>query len=173
MEIQGAGGRRPRRVILVPFPFHGHMTPMLQLGSILHAQGFSITVAHTEYNAPDPSAHPEFMFHGLSDGLGAGYDMAFDKILGAIYIMNESCGAPLIQFLEEQKLCGEEIACIVYDNIMFFVDGVATHLKIPGMVLVTFSAVYLQAVVSIIPRFDAIFPFQGTIPHLYIYNYES
>nr|GMD15850.1 UDP-glucose iridoid glucosyltransferase-like [Ipomoea batatas] len=178
MEIQGVAGGRRRRIILVPFPVQGHITPMLQLGSILRARGFSITVAHTEYNAPNPSTHPEFMFLGLSDGLGAGYDMSFDKILGAIYIMNERCGAPLVEYVEKQTACGEEIACIVHDNIMFFVDAVATHLKIPAIVQATFSAAYFQALVSIIPRFDAIFPFQDSmleepLPDLYPLRYKD
>ncbi|KAE8039177.1 hypothetical protein FH972_011615 [Carpinus fangiana] len=60
MEKQ-AGKRCLPRVVLVPCPFQGHINPMLQLG-ILHSNGFSITVAHTQYNSPDPSNHPNFSF---------------------------------------------------------------------------------------------------------------
>jgi hypothetical protein len=40
---------------------------MLQLGSILHSNGFSITVVHAQYSSPDPSSHPDFSFIPLLD----------------------------------------------------------------------------------------------------------
>jgi hypothetical protein len=66
MEEKGRRRRRVR-VVLVPFPFQGHINPMLQLGSILHSNGFSITVVHAQYNSPDPSTHPDFSFVPLPD----------------------------------------------------------------------------------------------------------
>ncbi|KAG4967200.1 hypothetical protein JHK87_032851 [Glycine soja] len=60
------------RLVLIPPPFQGHLTPMLQLATILHSiAGFSITIAHAHFNSPDPSNHPNFsflpLFYGLSD----------------------------------------------------------------------------------------------------------
>nr|GMD64401.1 UDP-glucose iridoid glucosyltransferase-like [Ipomoea batatas] len=97
LKKQGGGDKR-RRVVLVPYPFQGHITPMLQLGSILHSRGFSVTVAHPQYNSPPPSAHPQLEFHSLYDGL-AGYDMSFYNLLAAIYAMNENCKASLEEYL--------------------------------------------------------------------------
>ncbi|XP_019168042.1 PREDICTED: UDP-glucose iridoid glucosyltransferase-like [Ipomoea nil] len=161
-NLQGGGGKR-RRVVLVPYPFQGHITPMLQLGSILHSRGFSVTVAHPQYNSPPPSSHPELEFHSLYDGL-SGYQLSFQSLLAAIYGMNENCRASLeeylVQLMEEEEK--QDIACIIYDNIMFFVDDVATHLKIPTIVLRPFSANYLNSLLSILQQSDAIFPFQDS-----------
>ncbi|CAD6226233.1 unnamed protein product [Miscanthus lutarioriparius] len=53
--------RRPRRVLMFPLPFQGHINPMLHLGDALHARGLAVTVLHTRLNAPDPERrHPEF-----------------------------------------------------------------------------------------------------------------
>nr|GMD61283.1 UDP-glucose iridoid glucosyltransferase-like [Ipomoea batatas] len=162
LKKQGGGDKR-RRVVLVPYPFQGHITPMLQLGSILHSRGFSVTVAHPQYNSPPPSAHPELEFHSLYDGL-SGYDMSFYNLLAAIYAMNENCKASLEEYLvqlmkEEEE---EEKPVIIYDNIMFFVDAVATHLNIPTIVLRPFSAIYLHSLLSVLQQSDAIFPFQDS-----------
>ncbi|KAM3739890.1 hypothetical protein ACB098_08G056900 [Castanea mollissima] len=62
-------GQRSRRLVLLPCPFQGHINPMLQLGTILHSKGFSITITHTEFNSPNPSNHPNFKFLPIPDGL--------------------------------------------------------------------------------------------------------
>ncbi|KAE8662288.1 Translocon at the outer membrane of chloroplasts 64-V isoform 1 [Hibiscus syriacus] len=36
--------------VCIPFPFQGHVTPMLNLAKILHHKGFRITFVNTEYN---------------------------------------------------------------------------------------------------------------------------
>lgn len=45
---------RPYLVLITP-PLKCHITPMLQLGTILHLKGFSITITHTYFNSPNPS----------------------------------------------------------------------------------------------------------------------
>ncbi|CAN4109727.1 unnamed protein product [Withania somnifera] len=62
---------------------------MLQLGSILHSQGFSVKVAHTEFNTPNYSSHTEFVFLPMEDGL-QGIDMSFPS-LENVYFMNKNC----------------------------------------------------------------------------------
>ncbi|KAI3448590.1 hypothetical protein Pfo_005255 [Paulownia fortunei] len=145
MEILGS--RRRQRLVLVPFPFQGHITPMLQMGAILHSRGFSITIAHTELNSPNPSNNPEFIFLPLSDKL-AGCDTSFNNMLKVISDMNTNCKVPfqdhVVQMLEEQQLQGE-VACIIYDALMHFVDVVANDLKLPTIVLRTTNAAYIHS----------------------------
>ncbi|KAB1200960.1 putative disease resistance protein RGA3 [Morella rubra] len=44
--------QRPRRLlVLLPCPFEGHINPMLQLGTILHSKGFSITIVQPQFNS--------------------------------------------------------------------------------------------------------------------------
>ncbi|KAK4345652.1 hypothetical protein RND71_035828 [Anisodus tanguticus] len=160
MKIQ-----RRQSVVLVPYPFQGHVTPMLQLGSILHSQGFSVIVAHTEYRAPNYSNHPEFVFHSIDDGL-QGIDMSFPSLENT-YDMNENCKAPLRDYLvrmmeEEEDVRGEQLACIIYDKVMFFVDEVATQLRLPSIVLRTFSTAYLNSMLTIFQQPEKYFPFEDS-----------
>ncbi|KAL5580891.1 hypothetical protein UlMin_013333 [Ulmus minor] len=54
--------QRSRLVVLVPCPFQGHISPMLQLGDMLHSKGFSITIVHANFNSPNPQNHSHFTF---------------------------------------------------------------------------------------------------------------
>ncbi|CAK9147428.1 unnamed protein product [Ilex paraguariensis] len=139
MEKQGA---RRRRVVLVLPPFQGHITPMLQLGAILHSKGFTITVAHAEFNAPDSSKHPEFFFLPLPANL-SDYDNSFWNLLEVITAINVHCKAPLQRYLVqmmEKPEPQDQVCCIIYDTIMYFTDAVANHLKLPSIVLCTTCA---------------------------------
>lgn len=51
---------------MFPLPFPGHFNPMIQLASIFHHRGFSVTILHTSYNFPDPSRYPHFTFRTIS-----------------------------------------------------------------------------------------------------------
>ncbi|XP_059296481.1 UDP-glycosyltransferase 76E1-like [Lycium ferocissimum] len=159
--------QRRQSVVLVPYPFQGHVTPMLQLGSILHSQGFSVIVAHTEYNAPNYSNHPEFIFHSMVDRL-QGIDISF-LTLENIYDMNENCKDPLRNYLvkmleeeEEENVRGDQLSCIIYDNVMFFVDDVVTQLRLLSIVLRTFSAAYLNSMLTILQQPEKYLPFEDS-----------
>ncbi|KAG5582786.1 hypothetical protein H5410_053413 [Solanum commersonii] len=152
---------RKQSVVLVPYPFQGHLTPMLQLGSILHSQGFSVIIAHPEYNTPKYSNHPEFVFHSMDDGL-KGIEISLPS-LENIYDLNENCKAPLRNYLVKMmKEEGDQLACIVYDNVMIFVDDVATQLRLPSIVLHTSSATYLHSMITIFQQPEKYFPFEDS-----------
>ncbi|KAD6119780.1 hypothetical protein E3N88_11051 [Mikania micrantha] len=84
-------GRKQRPlVVLISSPFHGHMTPTLQLATALHAKGLPIAIAHTSLNPPNPSNHPsDFTFLPLSDNLPAIEDS--DSFIHFINILNRNC----------------------------------------------------------------------------------
>ncbi|KAL5580893.1 hypothetical protein UlMin_013335 [Ulmus minor] len=131
--------QRRSRLILVPCPYQGHINPMLQLGSILHTKGFSITIAHTKYNSPKSQNHPDFSFFPLPDGLSDGGELV-DELLA----INENCEEPLQKFLEQlrekQEQQQEEISCIISDELLFFCEAVAINMKLPSIILRTTSA---------------------------------
>lgn len=136
--------RRRRRLVLVPLPFQGHITPMLQLGSILHSKGFSITVIHTELNSPVPTNHPEFRFVSIPDNLSEEV-ISSGNFVVLISILNVNCQAPFRECLvkmadQVEKEKEEEIACIIYDEYMYFSDAAAKQVKLPSMILRTVSA---------------------------------
>lgn len=130
-------------MVLVPSPAQGHITPMLQLGSILDSKGFSITIAHTEFNSPDRSDHPNFTFLPLSDNLDC-HDTSMYNFLNLLPLMNANCEASFEGHMV-QMCRTEEVACVIYDNIMKFVDVVANRLKLPTIVLCPTTAAYFHA----------------------------
>ncbi|KAG9158917.1 hypothetical protein Leryth_013301 [Lithospermum erythrorhizon] len=138
-----------RCVVLVPAPYQGHITPMLQLGGILQSRGFSIVVAHTEYNAPDPLNHSSFAFLPLPDEV-AECDKAFSfsNVVNLLDTININCKLPfqdyLAQLMENVELDGE-VVCIVFDTIMNFVNDVANSLQLPTIVMRPFSSAYSRA----------------------------
>ncbi|KAL4558188.1 hypothetical protein LXL04_036386 [Taraxacum kok-saghyz] len=145
------GGERKRSskpLVLVASPFQGHMTPMLQLGSVLHSNGFSITFAHTKLNSPDPSNHPEFLFLPLSDNFSAIDASAnYTKFLEAL---NNNCKTQLQDHLS-RKIKDEmnHTITVIHDNIMYFAEEVASNLNLPSIVLRSCSASYMPAFLSL------------------------
>ncbi|KAK6144603.1 hypothetical protein DH2020_021423 [Rehmannia glutinosa] len=136
-------------VVLVPFPLQGHLTPMLQLGTILHSRGFSIVIAHTQhFNPPNPTNHPEFTFFPLSDGLSGRDTSSTGNFLEIISAINTNCKQPLEKCILN-KLQGQ-VACIIYDSLMYFVDDVAHQLKLPSIFFRATTAVYMQSYYAVL-----------------------
>jgi hypothetical protein len=157
--------KRSLRVVIVtvPLPFQGHITPMLQLGSILHSNGFSITVVHAQYNSPDPSSHPDFSFIPLPD-TSSGPPVPGD-IIASLVELNTNYKARFQECLAEvkrQQGPDDGIACIIYDELMYFSQAEAKHLKLPSIVLTISSAAHFLARSALIQlRAEGHIPFPG------------
>ncbi|KAL7585477.1 hypothetical protein Lser_V15G42433 [Lactuca serriola] len=159
--MMGDERKRGKPLVLVASPFQGHMTPMLQLGSVLHSKGFSITLAHTKLNSPDPSNHPEFVFLALSDNFSAIDASAnYTKFLEAL---NNNCKMQLQDHLtrkiEEGKDEMNHTITVIHDNIMYFAEEVASNLNLRSIVLRSCSASYMPAFLAL-PRLHA----EGKLP---------
>ncbi|XP_030534611.1 UDP-glycosyltransferase 76F1-like [Rhodamnia argentea] len=155
--------RNNHRLVLFPLPFQGHINPMLQLGRILYARGFSITILHTDFNAPNPSSHPHFAFRSIADGLNQPQASAAD-IPGLMSLLNARCASPFEESLREivMSLQGGEaapVAGLISDAMFNFTCGVAERLKVRALVLRTGGAASLY-VYSIYP----IFKEKGYVP---------
>ncbi|KAL3732312.1 hypothetical protein ACJRO7_029047 [Eucalyptus globulus] len=145
--------RNNHRLILFPHPFQGHMNSMSQLGQILYARGFSITIVHTNFNVPDPSSHPHFTFRSIADGI----DQSEASTLGTrglIALLDVRCAVPFEECLREmvssQGGDAAPIACLIADSLFSFTCSVAQRLKVHALVLRTGGAVYLY-VATIFP----------------------
>ncbi|KAK3000219.1 hypothetical protein RJ639_024214, partial [Escallonia herrerae] len=178
MEEQGA--RRHRRLVLIPSPLQGHISPMLQLGAILHSKGFSITIAHAQLNSPDPSNHPDFNFLPLLDNL-SGLNGS-KNIIDFIATLNKNCTAPLMKCLAqvmEQQQPDDQVACIIYDNLMYISEAVANHFKLPKIVLRTSPPSYLVAYRAMSRlQAEGYFPLQDSmlqelVPELYPLRFKD
>ncbi|KAK1426817.1 hypothetical protein QVD17_15497 [Tagetes erecta] len=175
------GGRR-YRLVLTASPLQGHMTPMLHLATFLHSKGFSITVAHSELNRPDPSKHPDFTFVPLQDNLSVTAD--FSNAVQFLQALNDNCRPHfkqhLIQIINEQKDTSvKESVVVIYDNLMHFSGSVAGDLGLPSIILRTSSASFFPAI-KIIPQLhqEGRFPvtdsvLQEIVPELPLLRYKD
>lgn len=140
------GGRRWPLVVLTASPFHGHMSPTLQLATALQAKGFSIAIAHSKLNPPDPTNHPDFIFLPLSDNLSA-ID-ASSSFTRFIQTLNTDCQPlfhqHLTRLITEQNR-GDKSILIIYDFLMFFAGAVAIDLNLPSIIFRSSSAAYFPA----------------------------
>ncbi|KAI8573965.1 hypothetical protein RHMOL_Rhmol01G0317100 [Rhododendron molle] len=153
MQKQG----RHNWVVLVPCPFQGHITPMLQLGHALHSKGFSIVVAHTKFNSPNSSNHPDFVFLPIPDNFSH-QGNPFEIITALNANSKEPFMECLAQFMEKHKP-DDRVSCIISDIALNFLDDVTKDLNVQSIVLSTNNASFNLAL-SGIPRLHA----QGLIP---------
>ncbi|KAL8213876.1 hypothetical protein R6Q57_003325 [Mikania cordata] len=151
-------GRRRRRLVLTASPLQGHMSPMLHLATFLHSKGFSITMAHSDLNHPDPSNHPGLTFLPLRDNLSAITDFAGASQF--LQTLNDNCRPHfqqhLVQIMNSQKEAPaseseKESIVVIHDNLMFFAGSVAADLGLPSIILRTSSASFFPAI-NIIPQ---------------------
>ena len=141
--------RRPRRVLMFPLPFQGHINPMLQLGDVLHARGLAVTVLHTGLNAPDAARHREFQFVPVPDGVPPDV-AASGNVVDIIEAMNaamEADGAAALRAVLESVVADETLppaACIVFDANLLAVPSAAAAVGLRTLVLRTASAACLR-----------------------------
>ncbi|XP_058110917.1 UDP-glycosyltransferase 76B1-like [Magnolia sinica] len=147
MQIQAT--KVPHLVIL-PLPYQGHINPMLQLATLLHSKGFSITVIHTHFNSPNPSNFPNFNFEPIPDGLSDSQIETEDP-LNLLAILNDSCQAPFQDCLSRLQSNGPHgpVTCIITDDICYFTKAVADQLKLPRILLGTSSATCIDTMASL------------------------
>ncbi|XWS28760.1 hypothetical protein CRYUN_Cryun25bG0098900 [Craigia yunnanensis] len=132
-------------LVLVMFPFQGHIIPMLQLATILHSEGVSITIVHPELNSPNPSNHPEFTFLPIPDKLTES-EVSDEDIANLMLSLNKNCAAPFQECMKKilhQKDSHEHISCILYDSLMYCAQTVADDLMLPGISVRTSAAATL------------------------------
>ncbi|XP_076883595.1 UDP-glycosyltransferase 76B1-like [Bidens hawaiensis] len=126
-----------RRLVLLPLPFQGHLSPMLQLGNILHSKGFSITILHTRFNSPDPTNHPHFIFEpipGTDDNIINSL-WGVENLLRLLNYINNELVGPIRTCLE--RLMSDDdhgVACLITDAHWFGTQAVADALKLPRIV---------------------------------------
>jgi hypothetical protein len=162
----GKNSHRRRQLVLLPCPFQGHINQMLQLGTILHSHGFSITIVHAEFNSPDPSSHPNFNFLPIPDGLSDG-DISSGDTVTILWRINANCRSHLHECLSQMMTAREgpddgDIACIIYDEFMYFSEAVANSLKLPSIILTTMSAATFLARSALLQLMaEGRLPFQG------------
>ncbi|XVE59343.1 hypothetical protein DITRI_Ditri05aG0038600 [Diplodiscus trichospermus] len=155
-------------LVLVVLPLQGHITPMLQLATILHSEGYSITILHSELNAPNPSNHAEFTFMPIPDRLSESEVLGGD-LASLVLSFNKNCAAPIQQCIKKilhQKDSLDHIGGILYDTLMYCAQTIAYDLGLPGIGVRTNSAATML-VVPVFPHLDGKdFISQNELPEL-------
>ncbi|KAK5818352.1 hypothetical protein PVK06_023287 [Gossypium arboreum] len=159
------------RLVFVIYPFQGHINPMLQLATIFHAKGYSITIIHPEFNSPNPSNHPQFTFISIPDKLlESKVSLSPGDFMNLVLALNNNCAAPfkkcLKQMLDDEHP-HERIAGVIYDGLMYFAQTVADNLGLPGISMrPTAAAMLLFAVIPQIEQGMSESIFDRQIPEL-------
>ncbi|XP_050160003.1 UDP-glycosyltransferase 76F1-like [Malus sylvestris] len=133
-----------RRLVLFPFPFQGHINPMLELADILHSKGFSIAIIYTNFNSLNPSTlNPHFTYHSIPVDLTENEDSMKD-LIAFVSILNAKCVEPfrecLAGLLSDDVNSEGTIACLITDLLFDFTRSVAESFKLPRIMLRTGGA---------------------------------
>lgn len=160
-EMKKETERRNPRLVLVPCPLQGHINPMLQLGTILESRGFSIAIAHTSYNSPNPESHPKFSFFPIPDGL-SDHNISSGDLISLVLNINHNCKTSFHKLIQQEDPHQEKIACIISDELMYFAEAVATTLKLPSIILRTTSAATALARSALLElKAQGLIPYKG------------
>ncbi|KAJ0751936.1 putative cytokinin 7-beta-glucosyltransferase [Helianthus annuus] len=144
------GGQR-RRLVMVPSPLQGHMTPMLQLATYLHSQNFSTTIAHSDFNPPNSSNHPYLTFLPLpTNTSGTDISAGFTNFFKTL---NNNCKTHLhnhlIQIINAQNNSfDKESVVVIHENLTIFVGIVVDNLGSPAILLRGSSAAFFPNIKS-------------------------
>ncbi|KAM2198927.1 hypothetical protein ACFX1Q_002157 [Malus domestica] len=130
--------------ILVLFSYFLIMLQQLELTSILHSEGFSIAILHTNFNSLNPSTlNPHFTYHSIPVGLTENEASIKDPTL-RLSILNAKCVEPfrecLAGLLSDDVNSEDPIACLILDPIFDFTRSVAESFKLLRIVLRTGGA---------------------------------
>ncbi|EOA25555.1 hypothetical protein CARUB_v10018900mg [Capsella rubella] len=129
-----------RRIVLVPIPAQGHVTPMMQLGKALYSEGFSITVVEGHFNQVSSSSHqcfPGFHFVTLKESLP---ESEFERLGGIEFMimLNKTSEASFKDYIAQLLLQqGNDISCIIYDEYMYFSGAAAKEFNLPSVIFST------------------------------------
>uniref|UniRef100_M4CR66 Uncharacterized protein n=1 Tax=Brassica campestris TaxID=3711 RepID=M4CR66_BRACM len=134
---------KKRRIVLVPVPAQGHVTPIIQLGNALHSKGFSITVIQTQYNRVSSSQDfSDFQFLTIPGTL-TDSDLQSLGALRFLMKLNQICEASFKhcfgQLLQEQ-VSRDDIACVIYDEYMYFSAAAFKEFQLPSVIFSTTNA---------------------------------
>ncbi|KAL8171536.1 hypothetical protein V2J09_023340 [Rumex salicifolius] len=128
-------------IVLFPLPFHGHMTPMLHLANALHSKGFSITIIHTKFGAPNVESYPRFAFRSIDDGIRESR-CSDENIMGLFDILVQKCKKLFEDCLSEvlnESDASCPIACLISDPMWLFPGEVVGRFNLKNLALRTGS----------------------------------
>ncbi|XP_030543912.1 UDP-glycosyltransferase 82A1 [Rhodamnia argentea] len=129
--------RRPK-VILVPYPAQGHVTPMLKLASILHSHGFDPVLVTPEsihrrisHHAVDRATAEAIAFVPIPDGSGADDDGKPRDFFSVERAMEDVMPVHLERLVGELDVVDGGVALMVVDLLASFAIEVGNKCGVP------------------------------------------
>lgn len=130
-----------KRLVLVPIPAQGHISPIMQLAKSLHSKGFSITIAQTKFSYFSPLGDfTDFQFITIPESLPESDLKNLGQILLALKL-NKECHVGFKECLGQLLLQqSNDISCVIYDEFLYFAEAAAKEFNIPSVIFSTTSA---------------------------------
>ncbi|XP_019151425.1 PREDICTED: 7-deoxyloganetic acid glucosyltransferase-like [Ipomoea nil] len=167
----------PPHVLLFPFPFQGHITPMLHLAELLSLGGLHVTFINTVHNHKRLLSNADFRSHfsrrytgfrfeSISDGLPDDQPRSEEKRLLDVHASLRASAKPALKELISSGGVASggrgAVSCVIADGILGFVREVAEDLGIPVIYFRTVCASAVWTFFSIPNLIQAKeLPFQG------------
>ncbi|CAN6197980.1 unnamed protein product [Urochloa humidicola] len=142
-------------VLVVPYPAHGHMQPLLHLSSLLAARGLRLTVAATPATAhllePLLAAHPTSV-RPLTFPSAAAHDTSGPTSVGAdFHALAAALRAPLGEWLRSDSGDGRVVA-VISDFFCGWTQPLAAEAGVPRLVFAPSGALATAATHSLFRR---------------------
>ncbi|CAA0384693.1 unnamed protein product [Arabidopsis thaliana] len=120
-----------RRIVLVPIPAQGHVTPLMQLGKVLNSKGFSITVVEGHFNQVSSSSQhfPGFQFVTIKESLR---ESEFEKLGGieSMITLNKTSEASFKDCINEYMyFCGAAANKFNLPSVIFSTESAANYVS--------------------------------------------
>ncbi|KAL6659734.1 hypothetical protein ACP70R_002563 [Stipagrostis hirtigluma subsp. patula] len=132
-----------RCVVLFPFPYQGHLNPMLRLAAALHARGLAVAVIHTAHHAPNPADHPaDYRFVPLPADVPPEL-LASEDVARLLTVLDATFVPPFMDRLAAllaEEDAGSGVCCVIADVQWYSAPAAARELGVPALGLMTSSA---------------------------------
>ncbi|CAM8909421.1 unnamed protein product [Rhodiola kirilowii] len=138
--------------VLIPFPAQGHITPFLNLATLLHARGFHVTFVNNHHNhnrilrtrgSSALTGLPDFQFQSIPDTMPPSNPDATQNLKELIVAVHKNCLAPLRELVLKISLKEDvhvpAVSCIVTDGSMTVGMEVGKEIGVPVAVFWTAS----------------------------------
>ncbi|KAL9426136.1 hypothetical protein AB3S75_033001 [Citrus x aurantiifolia] len=144
------------QVVLLPYPLHGHIKPMMSLAELLGSANFQVTFVNTDHNhdlllrntdiTSFCNRFPNFQFRSIPSGLPANVirsGLTSKDVFDAMKAVSKSAFRDLLISLGEETEQRQRPTCVIADSILCFLTlDVSEELQIPLLALRTHNASY-------------------------------
>ncbi|XP_049376601.1 UDP-glycosyltransferase 74G1-like [Solanum stenotomum] len=117
--------------LMLPYPFQGHINPMLQFAKRLQSKRVKITIALTKFFLKNMKELPTSVsIEAISDGYDDGGRDQAGSFVAYVTRFKEVGSDTLSQLIQKLENCGCPVNCIVYDPFLPWAVEVAKNFRL-------------------------------------------